>query len=153
MKKALIRIHLRTLVVLSFVSVLVALPLPSSVSADTAADSWFSEVTESVNGAFTVRLDSNSPVASLNAFQNWLLTVTDSQTGEAVSPARISVAGGMPMHGHGLPTQPQVTEYLGEGRYRVEGVKFNMHGQWMLEFQITTAQTVDTAVFEVIVDY
>lgn len=115
--------------------------------------SWFKEVKESGSGNFKVTLDSNAAKFSLNEFQSWLVTVVDSSTGEAVSPARISVGGGMPMHGHGLPTQPQVTGYLGEGQYKVEGVKFNMHGQWILEFQITTADVVDSVVFEVVLDY
>ncbi len=116
-------------------------------------NSWFKNVKESSNGIFKVTLDSNSANSSLNEFQTWLVTVVDSGTGEAVSPARISVGGGMPMHGHGLPTQPEVSGYLGEGQYQVEGVKFNMHGQWILEFQITTADAVDSVVFEVILDY
>lgn len=135
---------------------LVAL-LPAAVTvaiADTNKPiSWFQESKESNSGAFEVTLDSNSSVASLNDFQNWLLTVRNNKSGEIVSRARINVSGGMPMHGHGLPTQPQATEYLGKGQYKLEGVKFNMHGQWELAFEITAAAMTDVVVFEVVVDY
>jgi hypothetical protein len=41
--------------------------------------------------------------------------------GEPVENATIAVDGDMPEHGHGLPTCPQVTKYLGNGDYLVEG--------------------------------
>jgi len=63
-----------------------------------------------------------------------------------VYPAAFSVTGGMPDHGHGLPTQPKVTQYLGEGRYLLEGVKFNMGGEWMLRLHILAGDRQDSAV-------
>ena len=38
----------------------------------------------------------------------------------------------MPSHGHGLPTAPRTTTHLGDGRYRIEGMEFNMSGQWLI---------------------
>ena len=40
----------------------------------------------------------------------------------------------MPEHGHGFPTVPEVTEYLGDGKYLVEGLKFSMPGWWVGQF-------------------
>lgn len=144
--------HPRSIILVSLV--LAALSLLSPVWAeDSKITPWFQDTLESNSGLFVVALESDNPTAVLNEFQNWLLTVNHAESGQVVSPARISVGGGMPMHGHGLPTQPKITEYLGEGQYRLEGLKFNMYGQWVLEFEIITAEATDTVVFKVVVDY
>ena len=80
---------------------------------------------------------------------SWLLTLT-TPDGVPVELAAIAVDGGMPEHGHGLPTSPRMTEYLGSGRYRIEGVKFNMQGWWELRFAISAAPGDDRAVFNVV---
>lgn len=84
-------------------------------------------------------------------FQAWTLTLRDAQ-GAAVEQAQIVIGGGMPGHGHGLPTQPVVTEYLGDGRYRVEGVKLNMAGRWVLAVAASTPVIQDRLLFEFEVD-
>ncbi|MEL7372022.1 MAG: FixH family protein [Myxococcota bacterium] len=78
----------------------------------------------------------------INKFQTWILQLRQSD-GTPVYPARIGINGGMPDHGHGLPTRPEVTQYLGEGKYRVEGLKLNMMGQWVLLFEVTTPSGKD----------
>jgi hypothetical protein len=55
--------------------------------------------------------------------------------------------GGMPQHGHGLPTSPRVTRALGNGDHLVEGVKFNMGGWWVVRFAITSSAGTDTVTF------
>ena len=71
----------------------------------------------------------------INQDQDWILTLLGSD-GAPLYPARARVDGGMPQHGHGLPTRPRVTRYLGEGRYRVEGLRFNMGGAWTLQIHV-----------------
>jgi len=56
----------------------------------------------------------------------------------------------MPEHNHGLPTAPQVTAGLGEGRYRLEGVKFSMPGRWVLRIAVDGAQGKDEATFNLV---
>jgi hypothetical protein len=73
--------------------------------------------------------------------------VTDGASGEPVPNARITVDGGMPEHGHGLPTRPRVTKDLGNGWYEVSGVRFNMGGWWELKLTITTPAGTDTVTF------
>ncbi len=63
-----------------------------------------------------------------------------------VEGLQITVDGGMPQHGHGLPTKPRVTRELGGGRYRVEGLKFNMGGWWKLKFAFA-GSAPDSVVF------
>ena len=67
--------------------------------------------------------------------------------GAPVTGAAISIDGGMPQHGHGLPTKPQVTRELGSGDYLVEGMKFNMGGWWVVKFHVTAAAGRDSIAF------
>ncbi|MEM9621990.1 MAG: hypothetical protein AAF993_10100 [Pseudomonadota bacterium] len=47
----------------------------------------------------------------------------------------LAVAGGMPMHSHGLPTQPTLI-VAANGRIEIEGVRFSMPGWWQLAIGI-----------------
>jgi len=55
------------------------------------------------------------------------------------------ISGGMDAHGHGLPTSPFVTSYLGQGKYLIEGLLFNMSGEWNLQFAIKSPKFSDRA--------
>jgi len=80
------------------------------------------------------------------ALHGWVVTVSTSQ-GAPVDGAEITVDGGMPQHGHGLPTAPAVTAALGQGRYRIEGVRFNMGGLWEFKLRIRAAPGEDDVTF------
>jgi YtkA-like len=68
--------------------------------------------------------------------------------GMAVDSVKIAVDGGMPQHGHGLPTKPRVTRDLGNGDHLVEGMKFNMGGWWVVKFRLSApASAADSLVF------
>ena len=67
--------------------------------------------------------------------------------GQPFTNATIAVDGGMPQHGHGLPTRPRVTKDLGNGAYEISGVRFNMGGWWELKLTITTPAGTDTVTF------
>lgn len=107
----------------------------------------------SEKGLFEVTLDAQSgDSVAINQFLEWVLTVKTAE-GEDVTPARITVSGGMPMHGHGLPSQPQVSEYIGDGKYLLKGLQFSMNGRWELAFDIQSKEQRDKVVFELKVDY
>jgi hypothetical protein len=78
-------------------------------------------------------------------------TVRDGKSGQPVAEATITVGGGMPQHGHGLPTRPRVTKNLGNGQYEISGVRFNMGGWWELKLTITTPAGTDTVTFNLAV--
>jgi hypothetical protein len=78
----------------------------------------------------------------------WRLEVRDRQ-GNGVAGAEITVDGGMPQHGHGLPTRPKVTKELGGGVYEAEGMRFNMGGWWVVKFRIRSAAGDDTVTFNI----
>lgn len=82
----------------------------------------------------------------INQIHTWTLHVEDA-SGQPVENADIHVDGGMPQHGHGLPTAPEVTESLGNGDYRVEGMKFNMPGWWVVTLDIDANGTTDRVTY------
>jgi hypothetical protein len=87
-----------------------------------------------------------SPVPK-RSVHGWTITVR-ARDGRPVDGATIGVDGGMPDHGHGLPTQPFVRAALGGGRYAVDGMKFNMGGYWVVDLAISGAAGADTVRFE-----
>ena len=99
---------------------------------------------------FNVSLASKLDPVAINKIHSWVLTLKD-MTGKPVEEAKINVHGGMPEHGHGLPTAPRVTKYLGAGQYLVEGMKFNMGGWWHLNFAIKDAEYQDNVTFSLVI--
>lgn len=79
------------------------------------------------------------------AFQECKLTL---QGAQAV-PANLLVAvdGGMPAHGHGLPTAPQAIPTDTNGTYRIDGLKFSMPGEWVLGFLLDNGTQPEKVVF------
>ena len=61
----------------------------------------------------------------------WNVKVTD-RDGRPVDVS-LSVRGGMPSHGHGLPSKPTVRR-VSPGDFLVEGLLFNMPGEWVVVF-------------------
>ncbi len=119
------------------------------VSSAAAATRWdrslapASTTVRSKHGLFRVTVTpppSRSPVGQIHT---WRLMLRNAK-GAAVTGARISVAGDMPEHGHGLPTQPRVRG-LGHGRYAVQGMKFQMGGFWYVSFTIRSHGKTDVA--------
>ena len=79
---------------------------------------------------------------------SWKLHL-ETADGAPVDDATIAVDGGMPQHGHGLPTKPRVTKRLGNGEHVVDGMKFNMGGWWVVKFRVNATPGSDSLVFNV----
>ena len=79
--------------------------------------------------------NNNVSQVPLNKIHQWRLIISD-VNGKPVSNKDIKVVGHMPGHVHGLPTQPQVTQQLVPGVFLVEGIKFQMQGWWVIQFEI-----------------
>lgn len=79
----------------------------------------------------------------INVMQSWILHI-ETEDGDGVEGATITVDGGMPEHNHGLPTKPRVTEELGGGDYKLDGLRFHMSGYWEIEVTVTTDSGVST---------
>ncbi len=99
----------------------------------------------SQRGLFTVSYRSELQPIRINQLHAWVLRVTTA-AGNPVVGATIDVNGGMPAHDHGLPTRPRVTEELGGGDYRLEGLRFHMAGEWEITLRISADGESDTVV-------
>jgi hypothetical protein len=98
----------------------------------------------SINGEYRVTIEDSTAFKTGRMLQAVIRVTT--KDGNGVSGLQIAIDGGMPQHGHGLPTKPRVTKDLGAGRYQVEGLKFNMGGWWELKFAFAGAAG-DSVVF------
>jgi hypothetical protein len=99
-------------------------------------------------GLYRVSAAPEAGAIPLGVIHGWIVTVEGADGAEVV-PTRLAFDGGMPQHGHGFVTAPRVTAALGGGRYRVEGVKFHMGGDWTLRVEVVAPQGADVAVIHV----
>ena len=102
-------------------------------------------------GLYRVAIAPETGAIPLGTIHSWVVEVATA-AGEPFAPTRLAFDGGMPQHGHGLPTAPRVTRSLGTGRFLVEGVKFHMGGDWTLRVEVVGPSGADVAVFHVQVD-
>ena len=99
----------------------------------------------SEHGLYTVTLQ---PTETLRARRLQKVSVLlQDTTGHAISGANLSVDGGMPQHGHGLPTQPRATSASADGVYAIDGLRFNMGGWWVLALTINGPRGADRVIF------
>jgi hypothetical protein len=104
----------------------------------------------STQGRYVVQMQPPAATPAINQIHAWQIKLS-SPDGTPVRNARIAVDGGMPQHGHGLPTRPQTRE-VADGRYLMEGMKFSMTGWWEIKLAIQAAEGSDTAVFNTVID-
>ena len=99
----------------------------------------------SAQGRYVATLEPERPLRPRQT-QTVRVRILDSD-GQPIENAAITIDGGMPQHGHGLPTRPRVTRNLGGGTYLIEGVRFNMGGWWEFKVSITGSTGADTITF------
>lgn len=115
----------------------------------TKADLDLSTSKATDRGLFTVSYHSISDYIPVNKIHSWLLLIEDA-AGRPVEHATVAVEGDMPEHGHGMPTEPEVSEEMVEGQYIVNGMKFSMPGWWMVKFNIKTESGEDSVTFNLL---
>lgn len=101
----------------------------------------------SSGGVYTVTLEPEDELVK-RRLQTVRVRVLDAAA-QPVENASFVVDGGMPEHGHGLPTKPRVTRHHGGGVYDIEGVRFNMGGWWELKLAIDSSAGRDSVVFNI----
>lgn len=99
----------------------------------------------SAAGEFTATLAAEQPLRP-RQLQTVRVLIADA-AGRPVDGAVIEIDGGMPEHGHGLPTRPRVMPAPGAGVYEIQGVRFNMPGWWELTLAIDTPAGADVVTF------
>jgi len=95
----------------------------------------YSTMKMTANEAYNVMYKSVGGQIRINRIHSWDLTVKNA-AGQPVNDAKITVVGDMPEHGHGLPTQPEVSKLGAGGVYRVDGMKFTMPGWWIITVSV-----------------
>ncbi len=126
------KVSLRSLKVFAF-SLLLA-------TAQADESNWTSQ-----RGLFVVSYQSELAPLQINKLHAWVLHIEDAQ-GNPVVGAHIEASGGMPAHDHGLPTYPRVTDELGDGDYRLNGMRFHMSGAWEITITITVDGKTDIVI-------
>jgi hypothetical protein len=101
-------------------------------------------------GVYLVSLQPPSPAPAINQMHAWQVRLATAD-GSPVRQARFRIDGGMPQHGHGLPTRPQITREVADGIYLLEGMKFSMTGWWEIKLAIEAAAGNDSATFNTVV--
>jgi YtkA-like len=104
----------------------------------------------SADGKYVVTLQPPERQPRINELHAWQVQLA-SPAGAPMPNARIKVDGGMPQHGHGLPTRPQVTRELPGGGYLIEGMKFSMTGWWEIKLVIDGPLGADRVTFNTVV--
>ncbi len=112
-------------------------------SAQANDSDWISK-----RGLFIFSYQSELVPLQINKLHAWVLHIEDAD-GNPVVGAHLEVSGGMPEHDHGLPTYPQVTADLGDGDYRLDGMRFHMSGAWEIAISITAGGKTDSVVVTV----
>jgi hypothetical protein len=102
-------------------------------------------------GVYRVTLVPPAQPAPVNQMHSWKVTLATAD-GRPVHGARFVVDGGMPQHGHGLPTQPRVTREVSDGTYSLDGMKFSMTGWWEVKLAIDGPQGADKVTFNTVVN-
>jgi cytochrome c peroxidase len=92
-----------------------------------------------------------SDAVPLRELHAWRLRLSTAD-GIAFMPTQLALDGGMPGHGHGLPSVPQATRLLPSGDLLIEGVSFNMSGRWQWRIGIAGPAGWDTATIDFDID-
>ena len=107
-------------------------------------------VKQSAAGLYRVAMVPPAQAPATNQMHSWKVELA-TPDGRPVHGAKFAVDGGMPQHGHGLPTQPRVTRELSDGTYQLDGMKFSMTGWWELKLDIQGPQGTDKVTFNTVV--
>jgi len=100
----------------------------------------------SKSGLYKATLFCNQSPIPIGKIHDWTVHI-EGPDGKPLENAKVFVFGGMPMHQHDFSTIPRVKEYLGNGDYRVEGIKFSMRGHWEMRFTVKENNKQDKVIF------
>lgn len=122
-----------------------------TIGCSTPADLDLSLDKRSAAGLYKVALVPPAHAPAINQIHSWQVTLA-TPDGRPLPGATFAVDGGMPQHGHGLPTRPRVTRDLGNGAYQLDGMKFSMTGWWEVKLAIQGPSGADKVTFNTVVN-
>ncbi len=99
------------------------------------------------DGKYAVTLSPEGSEIPIGPLHSWVLELRTADD-ETFVPRQLGIYGGMPEHGHGLPSEPQPTEQLAAGEYRIDGVRFNMAGRWQMTVGVVGPAGADKITFD-----
>lgn len=116
---------------------LLSAPMAQENDAD---QSWLTR-----SGYYRVSYTSQLDPLTINQIHDWIFHI-EGADGVPIENATVSVTGGMPKHNHGLPTDPRMTQSLGNGDYVLQGMRFHMNGYWELTVTVEAGGRRDTVI-------
>ncbi|HEV2515688.1 MAG TPA: FixH family protein [Devosia sp.] len=116
--------------------IMMLLPVPANLDLSTT------RVSE--RGTFTATVVTGPVVVGEPMSWAFKLKASD---GSVIDPSTLSLDGGMPQHGHGLPRAPSQASATNNGTFVFSGIEFSMRGWWVINIHRTTASGADQAVF------
>ena len=143
--------------VIAAMGVAVAVVPPIAGAGDNAAAHLTRETTTmfsrlsgipSHNGVYRASL---VPSDSAGRFGSGVWTVeVRTASGAAVEDATLALESWTPDDAPVPATRPRVTAHLGDGRYRVDGLRFERRGWWNVRLQIATPGGTDSLAFNLV---
>jgi hypothetical protein len=143
MKKILIALVVVLLGVAGWIAWMILQPLPDGLDLRT------NKPTD--NALYTVRFLPRDGEPAVGPISVWHVELRD-RSGTAVTGAEVLVDGGMPRHGHGLPTSPASQGEITPGVYAIDGMKFSMRGWWEFKLFIKADAGEDTVTFNTVLE-
>jgi hypothetical protein len=88
------------------------------------------------------------PVLLSGTDQSWTVRLT-TPAGTGINGVPVTVEAYMPVTGDRMPTRP-VARYIGDGQYRIEGLRFTRAGWWNVGLAVRFAFGGDSLAFNLI---
>ena len=117
-------------------------------SATTAAFARLTSI-RSHNGVYRASLIRSPSESSAGDAEVWTVDVRTAK-GAPVERARLAIESWMPDHERMGATAAHVTAYLGDGRYRVEGLRLDRRGWWNVRLTVAAPSATDSLAFNLI---
>jgi hypothetical protein len=103
------------------------------------------------NGAYRASMTPSSGAIRGNYSLTWTLDIRTA-AGAPVESASLALEGWMPDNETAGVIRPRTPAGLGDGRYRVEGLRFDSRGWWNVRLRISAAGVTDSLAFNLVLD-
>jgi hypothetical protein len=119
---------------------------PENIPMPEPKDIDYSTSKLSATGAYTISYRTIGGDIRINKVHSWEITILDAD-GQPVNDARVVLTGSMPEQGHEMLPHPLITRAGFAGLYRVDNMKFDMTGWWVITINIMAGEVPDSVNF------